>query len=210
MGFAHGDREGMKLVEEACLAPGGIGGEGLAGEGGQRLIPLAIVAGRGQEKPVTLCDAAQVLIGDGNGMAEGVEQDGVCGFQTNTGQGQQAAAQGGCGNGGELLERSGKLGVEHGDKCLERGRFAGVKAGGLDEALQLSEGERAQAVHGQCSRRAQVVERALDGLPGCVLREVGAEDDLKTSFGWPPVLGTIGLGQLIVHAAQPLGGSGWG
>ena len=54
--------------------------------------------------------------------------------------------------------------------------------------------------------RAQVVQRALDGLPGCVLREVSAEDDLEGSFGRPPVLGTVGLGKPIVHPAQALGG----
>ena len=93
MCFAHGDREGMKLVEEARVAPGCIGGEGLAGEGGQGFVSLAIVAGRGHEKPVTLCDAAQVLVGDGNGMAEGVEQDGVGGLRPHAGKGEQAAAQ---------------------------------------------------------------------------------------------------------------------
>jgi len=77
---------------------------------------------------------------------------------------------------------------------LERGRFARVKAGGLDEALQLPEGERPQAIHGQRSGRAQVSERALDGLPGGVLSEVCAEDDFKRSIGRPPMLRTVGLG----------------
>jgi len=33
MGLAHGDREGVKLVEEARLGDRRIGGEGQAGEG---------------------------------------------------------------------------------------------------------------------------------------------------------------------------------
>lgn len=206
MGLAHGHREGMKLVEKARLVLRGIGGEGLAGEIGQGIVSRAIAAGRGHEKPVALGNATQVLVGDGNGMAEGVEQNGISGLRTNAGQGQQAGAQGGSGAGGEGRERTGKLLVEQGYERLKRGRFAGVKAGGLDETLQLSEGERTQAVHGQCSSRAQVGEREFDGLPGSVLGEVSAEDDLKGSIGRPPVLGTVRLCQLIVHPAQPLGG----
>jgi hypothetical protein len=38
MSLAHGDREGMKLVEELCKVLGGIGGEGLTGEAGEGLI----------------------------------------------------------------------------------------------------------------------------------------------------------------------------
>ena len=206
MGFAYGDREGMKLVEKARLAEGGIAGEGLADEGGQRLISLAIAAGRGHEEPVTLSDAAQILVGDGNGMAEGVKQDSVGGLRTNAGQGHQAGAQSSRGSGGEFLNRTAELLVEHGDKCLERGRFAGGKAGGLDKPLQLLEGKRAQTVDGQRPSRVQVVERALDGLPGGVLSEISAEDDLKGSFGRPPMLRTVGFGKLVVHPAEALGG----
>ena len=210
MGLAHGDREGMKLVEEARLVSGGIGGEGLAGEIGQGIVSRAIAAGSGRQKPVALRDAAQVLVGDGNGMAECVEQDGVGGLRSNAGKGQQTGAQCGRGRGGEILERTAEFLVEHGYKFLERGRFASVKAGGLDEALQLPEGERTQAVHGQRARLAQVSERSLDGLPGCVLGEVSAEDNFKRSFGRPPVLGTVGLEKSVVHPAEALDGGGLG
>src|ERR1035437_2562178 len=74
MGLAHGYREGMKLVEKARLIFGSIGGEGLAGEGGQGIVSPAIVAGRGRQQPVTLGDAAQILVGDGNRMSESVER----------------------------------------------------------------------------------------------------------------------------------------
>src|ERR1035438_1358730 len=77
MFLACGDREGMKLVEEARLVTGGIGGEGLAGEIGQGIVSRAIAAGSGHEKLMALSDAAKVLVGDGHGMAESVEQDGV-------------------------------------------------------------------------------------------------------------------------------------
>jgi hypothetical protein len=82
-----------------------------------------------------------------------------------------------------------------------------VKAGRLDQALQLFEGERAQAVKRQGAGRAQIGQRALDGLPGGVLREVSAEDHLKCRFGRPPVLRAIGCAELVVHTAQALGGS---
>ena len=95
MSFAHSDREGMKLVEEPGVVRRGIIGKGLAGEIGHGVVSLAIVAGRRREKPVARGDAAQVFVGDGNGMAQGVEQDGVGGLRTDGGQGQQAGAQGG-------------------------------------------------------------------------------------------------------------------
>jgi hypothetical protein len=100
MRFAHGDREGMKFVEEPRKVLRGIGGEGLAREAGQGLICFAIAAGRGRQKLVTLRNAAQVLVGNGDGMAECVEQDGVCGFRANAGQGQQPLAQNACECGG--------------------------------------------------------------------------------------------------------------
>jgi len=112
MGLAHGDHEGMKLVEKARLDTGGIGGEDLAGEIGQGIVSREIAAGSGHEKLVALCDAAQILVGDGNGMAESVEQDGVGGLRSNAGQDQQAGAQCGRGNGGEFLEGTGELLVE--------------------------------------------------------------------------------------------------
>jgi hypothetical protein len=101
MRLAHGDREGMKLVEEPRKVLRGIGGEGLAGEAGQGLICFAIAAGRGRQKLVTLTDAAQVLVGDGDGMAEGVEQDGVCGFGPTPGKASSRWRRTACGCGGE-------------------------------------------------------------------------------------------------------------
>ena len=47
MSFAHGHREGMKLVEKARLVVRRIGGKGLAGEFGQGIVSLTIAAGRG-------------------------------------------------------------------------------------------------------------------------------------------------------------------
>jgi len=104
MSLAHGDREGMELVEEPRKVLRGIGGEGLAGEADEGFIPFAIAAGRGRKKQVTFGYAAQILVGDGDGMAEGVKQDGVCGFRANAGQGQQPAAQNVRGAGGKVLE----------------------------------------------------------------------------------------------------------
>jgi hypothetical protein len=194
MGLAHGDGEGMKFVEEPRLVFRGVRGKGLAGQIGQGLIALVIAARGWLYKPVTRDDAAQVLVGDRDGMAEGVEQNGVGGLKTYTGQGQQTAAQSLRGAGGEIFKRTGKFLVQHSQKRLQRGRLAAVKAGGLDLALQLFKSQRAQAVHGQGSSHAQVAERALDGLPGGVLREVGAEDDFKGSFGRPSVLRSVRLG----------------
>lgn len=153
-------------------------------------------------------DTAQILVGHRDRMAKRVEQDGAGGLMANAWQRQQAAPKGFGWRSSERFERTSKLLVQHGYKCLERQRFAGIKAGGAYQIPQISEGQRAQAIEGQRSRLAQIGQRTLDGLPGCVLGQVSAEDDLKGNLGWPPVLGTVGLGQLIVHPAQALGGSG--
>jgi hypothetical protein len=104
MSLAHGDRECMKLIEEQRLVLRGVGGEGLTGEIGQGVISLAITAGRRRQKPVALGYAAQVLIGDGNRMAEGVEQDRVGGLRTHAGQEEQASAQSVGGAGGKIFQ----------------------------------------------------------------------------------------------------------
>ena len=58
MGLAHGYHEGMKLVKEAHLIPGGIGDEGLAGEFGQGIVFYAIASGSWHQKLVALGNAA--------------------------------------------------------------------------------------------------------------------------------------------------------
>ena len=155
---------------------------------------------------MALGDAAQVFVGYGNGSPKSVEQDGVCGFGADAGQGKKPAAHSRRGRGGKSIERTAEFRVEHGHKCLERGSLADDEARWPDEAAQFVERERAQAVEGKGAGRAQVFERALDGLPRGVLREVGAEDDLKGRLGRPPVLRAVGGGELVVHPAQAAGG----
>ena len=153
-------------------------------------------------------DAPEVLVGYGNGMVEGIEQNGVGGLRPYAGQNQQPAAK--CGRGGsrECIERAGELLVQHGHKGFECRRLAGVKAGGTNEALQLAEAQRAQAVQGERTGRAQVGKGAFDGLPGGVLREIGAQDDFKASLGRPPMLRAVCFGKPIMHGPQPLSGNG--
>jgi hypothetical protein len=104
MGFAQSDREGVELVEKARLICWKIGSERLAREIGHDLISRAVVAGRGQNEVVPHGDAAQVLVSYGNGMAEGVKENGVGGLRTNAGKSQQAKTQGGSWDGGEIFE----------------------------------------------------------------------------------------------------------
>jgi hypothetical protein len=105
--LAHGDGESVKIVED----PGQIrpltdglmqgrprirfGGEGLVGEResltgkfDKRLVPFAVAAGREFQQLVSLDDAAQILVGYRDRMAEGVQQNGVGGLGANSRQGQ--------------------------------------------------------------------------------------------------------------------------
>jgi hypothetical protein len=138
VGLADGYGEGVKLVEEAGVAGRGVGGEGLAGEIGEGFV--AFGAGRERKKPVALGDAAEILVGDGDGVVEGVEENGVGSLGTDTRESEKAAAENWGGSGRESFKRTGELLVEHGDKCLESRGLAGGKAGGLDKGAQVFEG----------------------------------------------------------------------
>jgi hypothetical protein len=69
--FTHSYRESVKLVEEARVACGGIGSEGLPRQIGQGLIAFA--AGRERNKPVAPGDAAEILVDYRNRMVERIE-----------------------------------------------------------------------------------------------------------------------------------------
>jgi len=207
VGFADGDGECVELVEERAQVFLRIGGEGSASELDEGVVAGPILSGWRDEESVTLGDAAEIFVGDGDGVAEGVEKDGVGGFRTNAGELEQTAAQGGRGRGGEAMERAGEFLVEHGDEGFERGRFAREETGWANEFLETVERKRAEAGQAERTGGTEIGEGAFDGFPGGVLREVSAEDNLKTCAGGPPVLRTIAGEEAIVHAAQALCGS---
>ena len=130
--LAYGNRERMELIEETHMALRRVRGKGLAGESSQRFVAPAIAAGHGWQKMMPLTDTAQVLVGNWNWMAQSVKKDGISSLWTNAGQSQQAGTQGVSERGGKGCKRAAELLVEHGHKRLQRGRLAGVKAGGLD------------------------------------------------------------------------------
>ena len=206
VGFADGYGEGVELVEELGVSRDGIGGEGLAGEIGKGFVGNGLAVG-GEER-VAVGDAAEVFVGDGDGVAEGVEKDGIGGFRADARQGKETLAELGRGRGGHAAKRAGELGVEQGNEGFERGRLARVEAGGLDEAAELVEGDGAETGDGERTGAVEIGDGALDGLPGGVLGEVGADDDFDGGFGRPPVLRAVSGGELIVHAAEALGGCG--
>jgi len=65
---------------------------------------IAFAAGFNGEEPMAVGDAAEVLVGNGDGMAESVEEDGVGGFGADTGKRKKAAAKLLCWSGGKLSE----------------------------------------------------------------------------------------------------------
>jgi len=158
MGFADGDCEGVKFVEELGMDCRRVRGEGFSREIGHGVVSLAIVTGSGSLQVVAFDDAAKVLVCDGDWMAESVEENGVGCFGTDAGKSEEACSQDRRGVGGKALERAAELFVEHGDEGFECRGLAGVKAGGLNEALQLLEGERAQAFYGEGTGGAQILE----------------------------------------------------
>lgn len=105
---------------------------------------------------MTLRNAAQVLVGYGHWMAEGIEEDSVGGFVAYSGKGEQAMTQLGGGCGGEAIQRAGKFGIEHGKKGFERRCLAGNETGGADEVPELLDGDGAEAFRSERSGGTQV------------------------------------------------------
>jgi hypothetical protein len=175
--FAHCYGERMELIEEMDLACRRIGREGLARELDEGLVALA--TGRRCEQPMADGDAAQIFVGDGNGVIESVEKDCVGSFRTNPGKREQTGAERCSWSGCKLVERTRELFVEHGDKCLERGGLAGVESRGANESLQIFERDRPEPIERQRACCSKVGQGTLDGFPGGVLGEIGAEDDFK-------------------------------
>lgn len=197
----------MKFIEEAGAIRCGISGERVCRELHEGIVSAAVLCRRGVDQAMALGDAAQILVGNGNGVAKRIEQDGVGCFRPYTGQRNQAHAKLLGGRGGEAIERAGEFIVQHGEEGFERGSLACNEAGRADQFLQLFQGESAQAVGGKCAGAAEVGEREFDGFPRSVLREVSAEDHFEGRLGGPPVLWAVGCEEALVHAAQTPGGA---
>lgn len=211
VGFADGYGEGVELVEELGVGWDGIGGEGLAGEMSEGFIGdsgAGAGGAAGSEESVAVGDAAKIFVGNRDGVTEGVEQNGIGGLRADAGEGEEKLAKVGGGGGGHAAKRAGEFGVQEGNKSFECGGFAGIKAGGLDEAAELVEGNGAETGDGERAGAAEIGDGALDGFPGGVLGKVRADDDFEGGFGRPPVLRTVGSGETVVHGAQAAGGCG--
>ena len=150
-------------------------------------------------------DAAQVLVDDHGGSVERVEQDGVGGFGTDTGEGEQLVADDvGMvdGSGSQVVHVAGVVRVEESDEGFEGGGFAQHETGGADEIAELGFGDGAQAIDGERAAGFEVGDGALDGFPGGVLGEVGADHDFEGGLGGPPLLGAETLDEVVVKGAQ--------
>ena len=135
--LAHGHCQRMKFVEEAGLLIDGVGGEGLARELDQGFVAFPIAPWGGDTQVVSFDDTAQVFIGDGNGMLKGIEQDGIRRLWAYAGQLQKSSSQRLGGQGGQGRKGGAELVTEHRYKGQDRRCFAGLKAAGADEALQV-------------------------------------------------------------------------
>jgi hypothetical protein len=80
--------ESVKLTKQRGARVRRIGGESFLGELNQRRITSLAAVGRGREQLMAFDDAAKILIGYGDRVIEGIEQDGVGRFRTYAGQGQ--------------------------------------------------------------------------------------------------------------------------
>src|ERR1035437_10922480 len=119
MRLAHRDRQSMELVEELGVAFDRVGSESLLREMHQRFVASAISTRGGLYQPVALGDPSKILVRHWNSVPQGIEQNGVRGLGTDTGESHQPMAQSECRRCSQHVQRSGKLFVQHGDKRFE-------------------------------------------------------------------------------------------
>jgi hypothetical protein len=204
VGFADLDDERVKFVvvagEGGTVFMGALGRKGLLGEG----LDVGVF-GFFRCEAVADYDAAQIFVDDHGGRIEGVEQDGIGGFGTDAGKGEQLLADGkrrSEGSRAEGFDVAAVARIEKGNEGLEGCRFAEHESGGADEVTKVCFGDCAQAVDREDAARFEIGDGALDTFPGGVLCEVCADDDFEGGLGWPPLLRAEALDEVLVHRTQ--------
>lgn len=161
------------------------------------------------EETVAGDHATEVLVDNHGGNAEGVEEDDVGGLGADAGEVQEILA-----DGRGVLKSGTTQGchatavgvIQERDEGFEGGSFAPHEAGGADEGAEFGFRNRAKAAQGEGAVGAEAGNGELDGLPGGVLGEVGADDDFEGRLCGPPLLRTPGLDEAVVHGAEAAGG----
>src|SRR5208283_2474112 len=135
-------------------------------------------------------------------MIAGIEQDGIGSFRTNAMNGKELFSQ----NSGRSLKHFGERAVmlrsQKPDKLFQ---FAGLLPEVAGRTDQPSESAQRDAFHGGDGEEflfSQGVDSAFDVRPRRVLRQDGTDDNFKSRFTRPPVLGAVSREKRIVIGMQ--------
>jgi hypothetical protein len=153
-------------------------------------------------------DAPQVFVDDHGRDVESVEKNGISGFWTYTGEGEELLTD--CRrveNSGPMqrFDLAGVVRIEKGDEGLERGCLTQHETGRPDKNAEFGFGYFSQASDGKDAACFEIGDGTLDTFPGGVLGEVGADDDLECGFCGPPLLRAETSNETVVHDTEPSG-----
>lgn len=176
--FAGVNEEGVEFVEESM-----VGGEVLLKEGAKLLVGMF---GRGEA--VTLEDAACIGVNDEDGMAAGIEEDGVSGFRTDAVDREEPFAELFRGGAEHLSKRTAIVFLHESGEGFELASFLAKVTGRTDEARETRRGNGEDGAERKQFLAAKISDGALDVSPGSVLGENGADDDFKAGAAGPPML----------------------
>lgn len=193
--------ERVEFVEMAFKRGGGVGGKG---GGGERLKVCVAGAAR-RQKLVARDDAAEVFVDDEYGMAKSVEQNSVGGFFADSGKDEELFPSHAGGFSSQRIKRTSIIPVEERDECLDGSSFADHVSRRANEGAEVLFVGGADACDGEDALFAEIDDGALDATPGSILRQIRAEDDLKRTVGWPPLLMTVGPEQDVIETAKARG-----
>lgn len=118
-----------------------------------------------KRKAMTRDYPLQVFVNHHNRLAEGVEQNRVRCFRSNTGKNQQLLPGRGCVLRGKMGNRPAMLAIEKLDEGFDGRGFALHKSRRPDKHAQLVFGNFAQAIHAEDAFGAQIRNRFLHCAP---------------------------------------------
>src|SRR6266536_1962960 len=94
--LAHGNGQCMKFIEKLRVPVYRVRSKGQTSDLDEGLVSCVVATWRGIDEPVAFGDPCQILVGNGNGMLESIDQNRIGGLRPYPRQVQKALTQIGC------------------------------------------------------------------------------------------------------------------
>src|SRR5262249_17979369 len=141
---------------------------------------------------VAFKDAARVGVDDEDGVARGVQEDGVGGFWADAVDSEELVAQRLGFGAGHFPDGALIFVAEELDEGFQFFGLVAEIAGGGDQLFEAWKWDQLDRSRSQQFFAAEIFDCRLDVGPRSVLDEYGADDDFEGSAAGPPVLRAVG------------------